>query len=155
IEQKAYRYSGERDEPPEELPIPAELQQEFEQARDRMLEKLGEIDEQIMISYIEGHPVTTAEIHKALRRATLDDAVTPVLCGSALKNKGVPLLLDAVVEYLPSPIDIPAVPGTNTKSGEEEERAADENEPFTALVFKIVTDPYVGRLAYARIYSGK
>jgi elongation factor G len=107
-----------------------------------------------MISYIEGHEVSITEMKKALRRATLSGAVTPVLCGSALRNRGVRLMLDAVVDYLPSPIDVPPVTGTNVKTGREEERAPDDNAPLTGLVFKIVTDPYVGRLAYIRIYSG-
>jgi elongation factor G len=155
VTQKAMYFTGERDQNPEEREIPADMQDAFERARDRMLEKLGEVDEQIMISYIEGHEVTESEIKKALRRATLDSSLTPVLCGSALKNKGVQLMLDAVVDYLPSPIDIPAVTGTNPKTDEEEERAADDNEPLTGLVFKIVTDQYIGRLAYLRVYSGK
>jgi elongation factor G len=108
-----------------------------------------------MISYIEGHEVTEAEIKKALRRATLDSSLTPVLCGSALKNKGVQLMLDAVVDYLPSPLDIPAITGINKKTGEEEDRHPDSDEPLSALVFKIVTDQYIGRLAYMRVYSGK
>jgi elongation factor G len=155
VEQKAIYFTGERDDPPEYRDIPADMQDAFERARDRMLEKLGEVDEQLMISYIEGHEVTVQEVKKALRRATLESTLTPVLCGSALKNKGVRLMLDAVVDYLPSPIDVPPVTGTNTKTGEEEERSADVDEPLSALVFKIVTDQYIGRLAYLRIYSGR
>jgi len=155
VTQKAMYFTGERDTPPEEREIPADMQDAFERARDRMLEKLGEVDEQIMISYIEGHEVTEAEIKKALRRATLDSSLTPVLCGSALKNKGVQLMLDAVVDYLPSPLDIPAITGINKKTGEEEDRHPDSDEPLSALVFKIVTDQYIGRLAYMRVYSGK
>ena len=155
ITQKALYFTGERDTLPEEREIPAEMQDAFERARDRMLEKLGEVDEQIMISYIEGHEVTEAEIKKALRRATLDSSLTPVLCGSALKNKGVQLMLDAVVDYLPSPLDIPAITGINKKTGESEDRHPDSDEPLSALVFKIVTDQYIGRLAYMRVYSGK
>ena len=108
-----------------------------------------------MISYFEGHAVGISELRKALRRATIHGSITPVLCGSALKNKGVRLLLDAVVDYLPSPEDVPPVKGTVVKTGEEEERPAEDGQPLTALVFKIVSDPYVGRLAYLRIYSGQ
>jgi elongation factor G len=156
VEQKAYRYSGDdRDAPPEELDVPEEMQDAYERARDRLMEKLAETDEQMMISYIEGHAVTVAELKKALRRSTLEGEITPVLCGSALRNKGVRLLLDAVVDYLPSPEDVPPVKGTNVKNGQEEERRPEDSEPLSALVFKIVTDPYVGRLAYLRIYSGR
>lgn len=154
IEQKAYTYSDDRDAPPVEGPIPEEYQEAFERARDRLLEKVGELDEQLMISYIEGHEVTPIELKKALRRATLAGSITPVMCGSALRNKGVPLMLDAVIDYLPSPEDVPPVTGTNVKTGEEEQRAPLDSEPFTALVFKIVTDVYVGRLAFMRVYSG-
>jgi elongation factor G len=155
VEEKAYHYSGDRDALPEELPIPDDMQEAFTRARDRLLEKVAETDEQLMISYIEGHPVTAMELKKALRRSTLEGEITPVLCGSALRNKGVRLLLDAVVDYLPSPEDVPAVKGTNVKTGETEERMPEDSEPLTALVFKIVTDQYVGRLAYMRIYSGR
>src|SRR3990172_7397422 len=120
VEQKALYFSGERDDPPEERPIPEDMQDAFARARDRLLEKVGEIDEQLMISYIEGHEVTVKELKKALRRATLQGAITPVLCGSALKNKGVQQMLNAVVDYLPSPLDVPPVKGTNAKTGAEE-----------------------------------
>ncbi|HEX5369678.1 MAG TPA: elongation factor G [Dehalococcoidia bacterium] len=154
VEQHAVVFTGERNDAPQIVPIPAEMQDSFERARDRLLEKVGELDEQLMISYIEGHEVTVPELKKALRRATLQGAITPVLCGSALRNKGVRPMLDAVIDYLPSPEDVPPVHGTNPKTGEEEERLPNSDEPFTALVFKIVTDPYVGRLAYMRVYAG-
>jgi elongation factor G len=155
VEERAWYFTGERDDPPEERPIPADHQDAFDRARDRLLEKVAETDEQLMISYIEGRQVTVRELKKALRRATLHGSVTPVLCGSALRNKGVRPLLDAVVDYLPSPIDVPPVKGTNPKTGAEEERMADDSAPLAGLVFKIVADPYVGRLAYVRIYSGR
>ena len=154
IEQKAVYFSGERDDSPEERPIPESMQDAFARARDRLLEKIAEIDEQLMISYIEGHAVSVTELKKALRRATLQGAITPVLCGSALRNKGVRLLLDAVVDFLPSPIDVPPVSGMSTKTGEPAERRAEDGQPLAALVFKIVSDPYIGRLAYLRVYSG-
>ena len=140
IEQKAVTYSGDRDEPPTVGPIPEDQQATSSAARDRLLEKVGELDEQLMISYIEGHEVTPVELKKALRRATLAGTITPVLCGSALRNKGVPLMLDAVIDFLPSPEDVPPVVGINAKTGDEEERAPLDSEPFIALVFKIVTD---------------
>src|SRR5262249_7808655 len=155
VEEKAWFYSGDRDAPPEERPIPPELTDAFTRARDRLVEKVAETDEQLMISYVEGHHVSVAELKKALRRATLKDEIVPVLCGSALRNKGVRLLLDAVVDYLPSPEDVPPGMGTNPKTGKEEERAALDSEPLSGLVFKIVSDPYVGRLAYLRVYSGR
>ena len=155
VEQKAIYFTGERDDPPELRDIPPEMQEAFERARDRLLEKVGEVDEQLMISYIEGHPVTATELKKALRRSTLEGEITPVLCGTALRNKGTRPLLDAVIDYLPSPIDVPAVSGTDPKTGEPVHRMTDADEPLSALVFKIVTDQYIGRLAYLRIYSGK
>jgi elongation factor G len=155
VEQKAIYFTGERDDAPEYREIPADMQEGFERARDRLLEKVGEVDEQLMISYIEGHEVTVSELKKALRRSTLEGAITPVLCGSALRNKGVRPMLDAVIDYLPSPIDVPPVTGTDVRSGEPVTREADADEPLSALVFKIVTDQFMGRLAYLRIYSGR
>jgi elongation factor G len=155
VEERAWFFSGERDAAPEERPIPADLKDAFDRARDRLLEKVAETDEQLMISYIEGRDVTVTELKKALRRATLHGSITPVLCGSALRNKGVRLMLDAVVDYLPSPEDVPAVTGENPKTHAEEERTAEDNQPMVGLVFKIVADEYVGRLAYVRIYSGQ
>ncbi len=154
IEERAWYFSGERDEAPEERPIPAELEEAVARARDRLIEKVADTDEQMMISYVEGRHVTITELKKALRRATLHGSITPVLCGSALRNKGVRLLLDAVVDYLPSPEDVPPVTGINPKTGAEEARTAEDNQPMLGLVFKIVSDEYVGRLAYVRIYSG-
>ncbi|MBC7341474.1 MAG: elongation factor G [Clostridia bacterium] len=135
-------------------PIPADMEEKARQYRDKMLEALAEIDDQIMIKYLDGETVTPEEIRQALRRGTLSGAVVPVLCGSAFRNRGVQPLLDAVVDYLPSPIDIPAVEGVNPDTGEEEKRLADDGAPFSALAFKVMTDPYVGRLTFFRIYSG-
>ena len=156
VEERAHLYkSDDRDALPEELPIPEEMREPFARARDRLMEKLAETDEQMMISYIEGHEFTATELKKALRRSTLEGEITPVLCGSALRNKGVRLLLDAVVDYLPSPEDVPPMTGTNLKTGAQEERRPEDTEPVSALVFKIVTDQYIGRLAYMRVYSGR
>jgi elongation factor G len=162
IEMKAYRFTGNRDDAPEQIEIPEKYRAEADEWHDKMIEAIGEVDEQTMISYIEGHKLTTHEIHAALRRVTVDTPLnpahpttTPVLCGSALKNKGVQLLLDAVVEFLPSPDDVPPVTGIDPRTGEEVTRQPSDDEPFSALAFKIVSDPHLGRLAYFRVYSGK
>ncbi|MBM4465491.1 MAG: elongation factor G [Chloroflexi bacterium] len=147
-----------RDEPgakPEVGQIPAELQEEVAQRRESLVEKVAETDEALTIKYLEGEEITAEELRRALRQATLNGELVPVLCGSALRNKGVQLMLDAVVDYLPSPLDIPPIVGINPKTETQENRPADEEAPLAALVFKIVTDPYVGRLAYFRVYSGQ
>ena len=154
VEEKAVFFTGERNDPPEYRDIPADLTEAAERARDRLIEKVGEVDEHVMEKYIEGHEVTKDELKAGIRRATLSGAITPVLCGSALKNKGVRLMLDAVIDYLPSPLDVPPVQGTNPKTNQEEDRDPDPSGPFIGLVFKIVTDQYIGRLAYVRVYSG-
>ncbi len=155
VEEKAWYFTGERQDPPREGPIPEDMAQAVHDAREKLIEQVSEEDEQLMISFIEGHPISTEELKEALRRATLETKLFPVLCGAAYRNIGVQLLLDAIVDYLPSPIDIPAVKGTHPKTGEELERHPSDDEPFTALAFKIVADPYVGRLAYFRVYSGR
>ncbi|HWQ29218.1 MAG TPA: elongation factor G, partial [Dehalococcoidia bacterium] len=154
VEQKAWYFSDDRDVPPEERPVPAELVDEVAKRREELIEQLAEADEQTMISYVEGHEISPRELKLALRRATLANTVTPVLCGAALRNKGIQPLLDAVVDYLPAPVDVPAVRGTDPRTGESVERRPSDDEPFTALAFKIVADPFVGRLAYFRVYSG-
>ena len=153
IRSRAWFFSGSRDDPPTEGDIPDEYRDDAERWRNTMIERIAEHDEQVMLSYLEDHPLSEDEIHKAVRRGTVANAFTPVLCGSALKNVGIQRLLDAVVDYLPSPLDVPPVIGTLPDGTTQELRAADE-EPLAALAFKIVTDPYVGRLAYLRIYSG-
>jgi elongation factor G len=155
IEERAWYFTGERNDKPQERPIPEQMAKEVAEAREKLIEAVSEEDEQLMISYIEGHEISTEEIKEAIRRATLATKITPVLCGSALRNKGVQLMLDAVIDYLPSPIDVPPVMGTHPKTGEQQERAPADNQPFAALAFKIVADPFVGRLAYFRVYSGK
>jgi len=134
--------------------VPNTMQKEVERARVRLIERVVETDDNLTLKYLEGEDISPAELREALRKATLSGKVTPVLCGSALKNKGVQLLLDAVVDYLPSPLDVEAIAGTNPYTKKEEKREADDDKPATALVFKISTDPYVGRLAYLRLYSG-
>ncbi|HTE87208.1 MAG TPA: elongation factor G [Dehalococcoidia bacterium] len=155
IELQAWAFSGERDDSPELMAIPEDMAEAVRQAREELVERVSEEDEQLMISYIEGHDISSSELKKAVRRATLAGRVTPVLCGSALRNKGVQLMLDAVVDFLPAPIDVPPMFGTDPRSGNLVERPPDDEQPFCALAFKIVVDPYVGRLTYFRVYSGK
>ncbi len=139
----------------ERVEIPDELKAPAAEARAQMVEAISETDDQLTVKYLEGQEITVPELRAALRRAVIVGKCTPVFCGSALKNKGVQPMLDAVVDYLPSPLDIPPVKGTNPNSEETVERRAEVKEPLAALVFKIVSDPYVGRLAYFRVYSGK
>ena len=133
--------------------IPDDLKDMAEEYRGTMIEAIAETDEELMMKYLEGEEITEEELHKALRKATIANEIYPCLCGSSYKNKGVQQMLDAVVEYLPSPLDIPPVKGT-TPDGEEAEREASDSAPMSALAFKIATDPFVGRLAFTRIYSG-
>ena len=135
--------------------IPEDLKTEAAERREKMVEMIAETDEALTMKYLEGEEITVDELRMALRRATITGALVPVLCGSALKNKGVQPLLDAAVNYLPSPLDVPPIKGINPVTKTEEIRPVDENAPFAALVFKIVADPFVGRLAYLRVYSGK
>jgi len=135
-------------------PVPPELEEEAQAAREAMIEALAELDDDIMMKYLEGEDIPVEELKAALRRATIANKAQPVFCGSALRNKGIQPLLDGVIDYLPSPVDIPPVKGENPRTGEIEERPASDDAPLCALAFKIVTDPYVGRLAYIRVYSG-
>ena len=134
--------------------IPEDLVPVAEEWREKMLEALADVDEEIMMKYLEGEEITEDEIKAALRKGTIELQFFPMLCGSAFKNKGVQPLLDAIVDYLPSPLDIPPIKGINPKTGEEEERPASYDAPFAALAFKILTDPYVGQLTFVRVYSG-
>ncbi len=154
IDMHMWRFGGEKGDQPECIDIPDKYREEAEQRREQLIEAIGGVDEQIMVSYIEGHEINTHELESAVRRATLAATATPVLCGAALRNKGIQSLLDAVVAYLPSPTDVPAIDGIDPKTGDALERRASDDEPMSALAFKIVTDPYVGRLAYIRVYSG-
>jgi elongation factor G len=153
VEEVAIKFSDDH-LTPEVVPIPPEYADEVKQRRDELLEGIAEVDDQMLISYVEHHEVNAAELKKAIRRATVAGLLTPVLCGAALRNKGVQPLLDAIIDYLPSPIEVPPVKGINPKTGEEVERAPNDAEPFSALAFKVVADPYVGRLVYFRVYSG-
>ncbi len=134
--------------------IPADLREEAEAARHFMIEAIADADEEVMMKYLEGEEISIAELQAALRKATIAGVTVPVLCGSAFKNKGVQAALDAVLDYLPSPVDIEAVMGTDPDSGAQIVRSADDEEPFSALAFKIATDPFVGQLTFFRVYSG-
>ena len=140
---------------PEVVPCPPELEESFQQFRQAMIEKIVETDESLLIRYLEGEVIEEDDLRAALRSATVDRSLVPVLCGSAVANKGIQPLLNAIVEYLPSPADVPPVEGTRPDTQQIVLRAPDENEPMSALAFKVATDPYVGRLVFLRIYSGK
>ncbi len=155
IEKKAWVYDGKIDSKPQEIEIPDEDKEKVEKYRQALIEKLAEEDDHILSTYLEGGDVTTDDIKTALRKVTLINKGIPVLCGSALKNKGIRLLLDAVVDYLPSPLDMPPVTAVSVKTDEKVTRLASDEAPFAALAFKVVADPFVGRLVYLRIYSGK
>ena len=138
----------------QEIPVPEEMRDRAEAERTHMIETLAERDDELMMDYLEGQTISVERLKAAIRQATLDIDLTPVLCGSSFKNKGVQMLLDAVVDYLPSPLDIPAVEGINPKNGATVSRSADDDEPFSAIAFKIMSDPFVGKLTYFRVYSG-
>lgn len=134
--------------------IPEELKDQAEEYRSAMLEAIAETDEELMMKYLEGEEITEEELHVAIRKATIANLFIPVICGSSYKNKGVQEMIDAVVAYMPSPLDIPAIKGHDVETGEEIERHASDEEPMSALAFKIATDPFVGKLAFTRVYSG-
>ncbi len=134
--------------------IPADMKELAEKYRTELLEAVSEQDEEIMNKYLEGEEITVEEIKRCIRKATIANDMVPVICGTSYRNKGVQKLLDAVVDYMPSPLDIPPIKGTNPETGEEEERRAGDDQPFSALAFKIATDPFVGKICYFRVYSG-
>jgi elongation factor G len=140
---------------PREMEIPADLRPQAVELRERMVEQIAETDDELTLKYLEGQEIRIDELKAALRQAVITNQATPVYCGSSLRNKGVQPLLDAVIDYLPSPAEVPAVKGIDPRTDAEVERPASDDAPLSALVFKIVTDPYVGRLAYLRVYSGK
>jgi len=154
MEMQAVVFTDELGASPQIGEIPADLQAEAKAWRDKMIEAIAETDEELTLKFLEGEEITTAELRVALRRATLGSHLVPVLCGSSLRNKGVQPLLDAVVDYLPSPVDIPPVYGVDPDTNVDKIRPTNDAAPLSALVFKIVADPYVGRLAYVRVYSG-
>ena len=155
IERKAYNFEGENGEKIIEIPIPDEMKDEVEKTRALMIEKISEHDDALMSKFINGEELTIEEIKKGLRKATVANKVYPVMCGSSLKNKGLQFVIDAACWYLPSPMDLPPVKGKKPRSEEEIERKLIDDQPFSALAFKIATDPFVGTLTYFRVYSGK
>ena len=154
VEMNARIYKDDLGQEIEVTEIPADMVDMANEYRELLIESVSESDEELMMKYLEGEELTTEEIMDGIRKATLAVNMTPVLCGSSYKNKGVQILLDAILAYLPSPLDVPAIKGILPDSEEVVERHADDSEPFSALAFKIVTDPYVGKLAYFRVYSG-
>ncbi|GGH85403.1 elongation factor G [Pullulanibacillus pueri] len=154
VEMKAYFYEDDLGTRSKAVDIPEEYLDQAQEYRDKLIEAVSELDEDLMMKYLEGEELTTAEIKAAIRKGTCNVEFYPVLCGSAFKNKGVQLVLDAVIDYLPSPIDVPPIKGFLADSEEEVERKADDNGPFSALAFKVMTDPFVGKLTFFRVYSG-
>lgn len=155
LEQTGVVWEDDLGKEPKRVDIPSELLAQAQEARLHLVERIAELDDDLTVKYLEGQSISNEELKAALRRAVIAGKATPVFCGSSLRNKGVQILLDAVVDYLPSPADMPAVKGVNPdREGEIVELPRDDNAPLSALVFKIVTDPYVGRLAYFRVYSG-
>ncbi|MFW5984659.1 MAG: elongation factor G [Halanaerobiaceae bacterium] len=154
INMEAIVYDDELGVDFDRVEIPEEYQEKADEYREKLLESLSEKDDELMMKYLEDEEVPAEDINNILRETILDVDVIPVFCGSAFKNKGVQMLLDAIVDFLPSPLDVPPVEGINPDTGETEVRNADEDEPFAALAFKIMSDPYVGKLAFFRVYSG-
>ena len=154
IKMKAEIYTNDLGTDILEEDIPAEYLEQAQEYREKLVEAVAETDEDLMMKYLEGEEITNEELKAGIRKATINVEFFPVLCGSAFKNKGVQLMLDAVIDYLPSPLDIPAIKGINPDTEEEETRPASDEEPFAALAFKIMTDPFVGRLTFFRVYSG-
>jgi elongation factor G len=155
IERKAYIYPSEGEQVPVEEPVPDDMSELVEVYRARLIEKTAEADDDLMMKFLDDEEITVKDLKAALRRATIANKLVPVVCGTALKTKAVQPLLDAIIDYLPSPLDVPAIEGRDLKSGETVIRKPDPEEPFSALAFKAVTDEFIGRLVYFRVYSGK
>lgn len=155
VHKQLLTFSGDRGEEPQYGDIPVEYEEITSRYRNEMIEKLAECDDQLMILYLEGEVIDAEEISGAIRRATIANKVVPALCGSALRNKGVQSVMDAVVAYLPAPADVPPVIGIDPRDGKELQRSPSDGSPFAALAFKVVSDPFIGRLVYLRVYSGK
>ena len=153
VTMKAYQYDGKQEEDAKEIEIPADLKDEAEARRADLIETVAEYDDEVMEKYLEGEELTVEDIKKCIRKGTLAVKFFPVMCGTALGNKGIKLLLDAVIDYLPSPLDIESIKGTDL-NGNEVERHPSDDQPFAALAFKVMTDPFVGRLTFFRVYSG-
>ena len=154
IEEKAFKFEGQYGENIIEIPIPDDMKEQVKDYRAKLVEKVGEATEETMTKYLNGEALTIDEIKNGIRTLVLNGEIYPVLCGAALGNIGVQMMLDAVAWYLPSPLDVPPVKGTNPDTEAEEVRKADDSEPFSALAFKIATDPFVGKLIFFRVYSG-
>jgi elongation factor G len=154
ITMKAEVYKDDLGKEIEITDVPADMLEMAQEYREKMVEAAAESDEDLMMKYLEGEELTNDEIKMGLRKGTIGVTLTPVLCGSSFKNKGVQMLLDAVVDYLPSPVDVPDITGINPETGEEDSRPSSDDAPFAALAFKVMTDPFVGKLTYFRVYSG-
>ena len=154
ITMKAEVYYDDLGKDVREEEIPEEMKEQAQEYHDALVEAVAELDEDLTMKYLEGEEITIDELKAALRKGTVNVKIIPVLCGTAYRNKGVQMLLDAVVDYMTAPVDIPAIKGVNPDTDEEDERPSDDNAPFSALAFKIATDPYVGRLSFFRVYSG-
>ena len=155
LEEKALIFSDSGETAPQEGPVPAEMQEDTRNYRARLVEKIAETDDVLMGKYLDEEGISIDELRQALRRATIRNDIVPVLCGTALKNKGIHPLLDAIGSYLPSPMDVPEMKGIHPKTGEEVSRAASDESSFSALAFKVMADPHVGRLVYVIVYSGQ
>ena len=155
VEMTATIYIDDLGEKTEVVAIPEDMQELSAKYRQVLLDAVAESDDELMMKYLEGEELTVEEVNRGIRKATIACAMTPVVCGSSYKNKGVQPLLDAVIAYMPSPLDVPAIKGINPDTEQEDERAADDSLPFSALAFKIMADPFVGKLAFFRVYSGK
>ena len=155
IGNRVWRFDGQPGSPPVEGTIPDSEQARCREYHKQLVEKLAEIDDGIMTAYLDGHEITAETLKHALRKATLANKGVPVICGTALRNRGIQPLLDAVIDYLPSPLDLPPLTAIDTKTGNTVTRAVSDDAPFAALAFKVVSDPFVGRLVYFRVYSGK
>lgn len=154
VKMKAEFYKDDLGTTFDETEIPDEYKETAEEWHNKLVEAVADVDEDIMMKYLEGEEITPEELKVGIRKATLSVDFYPVLCGSAFKNKGVQMMLDAVIDYLPSPIDVPPIKGIDPKTGEETEHPADDDQPFSSLAFKVMTDPYVGRLTFFRVYAG-
>ena len=154
VTMKAEIYHNEDGTDYSEEEIPENMKELAEEYHEKLIESVAELDEELMEKYFGGEEISIDEIKKVIRKATIENTMVPVTCGSSYRNKGVQMMLDAVIDYMPAPTDIPAIKGTDPDTGEETERPADDNEPFSALAFKIATDPFVGKLCFFRVYSG-
>ena len=154
VTMKAEIYKDELGKEFEITDIPADMADLAQEWREKLIESVCETDEELMMMFLEGEEPSMEQIKATIRKETIEGRMVPVLCGSSYRNKGVQMMLDAVVDYMPSPLDIPAIKGVNPETGEEDERKADDKEPFSALAFKIMADPFVGKLAFFRVYSG-